>query len=333
MARENAQHRRVREVLAKMEPEIRKAFVEAMAKVTSAVDRKALIAALNAGNIEQAVDLLRINQALLTPLFEAMRSGFIVGGTLVAADLPKGLSGSFGFNGRHIRAEGWVTQHVGGFIQGIETDTLAMTRTIIREGIENGTSSAKLAREITGRVVGRTRVGGYMGLTSQQTDSIIRGRSDLLSGDPKRMKRYMKLKQRDKRFDAQIKQAIKSGKSIKGSTLDRIMEAHKSKALAYRGKVIARNEAHTSLAAGREEGYQQLLDNPEIESVSVRWQHNLSIEPREDHVAMSGTVIHLGETFDFSDASMKHPHDPAGGPKHSVACRCIAVYRAKRKRD
>lgn len=333
MAKHTAQERRVRDALSRLEPEIAKAWAEVLTKATMAVDRRALIAALSAGDIERAVSITKIDPAVMTPLYEAVRGGFIAGGNLVAADLPNGLSGSFAFNGRHQRAETWVAQNVGGMIQGIESDTLEVTRNVIRRGIENGTAAPKLAREITGRMVGRKRVGGYLGLTSEQTDSIVRGRSDLLSGDPARMNRYMTLKQRNRQFDPMIKMAIKAGKPMSGADLDRIIDAHKSKAAGYRGRIIARTEARGAIAGGRDEAYQQLQSNQEVEAVTIRWQHNLSQVPREDHVAMSGTVINQGETFDFSGVAMKYPHDPAGGAEHNISCRCIGVYRTRLVKD
>lgn len=321
MARETAQSRRIKAALAKLEPAIRQAFIDAIKAAAGAVDARALAAALDAGQLERAAELLRINKALLFPLDEAIRGGYMAGGALVMADLPRGLSGAFGFDGRHVRAEEWTRRHVGDLIQGIEDDTRDMTRRVIREGLERGESGASLARQITGRKIGQTRVGGYLGLTAQQADSIIAGRAKLLSGDPALMREYRRLKLRDKRFDGMIRKAIEAGKPIRGADLDRIMESHRNKALAYRGKLIARNEAHTALAAGREEGYRQMLENPEVEAVTKRWQHGLSREPREDHKAMDGTVLDFDEAFVMGDRTrMMHPHDPAGGAAHSAHC-------------
>jgi hypothetical protein len=224
-----------------------------------------------------------------------------------------------------------VAEKAASLIQGITAETEAMARAVLRQAGQ--VPSRKLATEITGRVVGQRRAGGFIGLTEQQADSIIRGRSALQSGDPSQMRAYLDLKLRDRRFDGAIKKAVREGRAIKGAELDRIMEAHKSKALAYRGRVIARNETHTALAAGRDETHRQMLERPDVAAVTKRWQHNLSEHPREDHQAMDGTVIGFGETFNFADAAMKHPHDPAGGAKHSIGCRCIAVYRVELERD
>jgi len=91
---------------------------------------------------------------------------------------------------------------------------------------------------------------------------------------------------------------------------------------------VARNETFTAQASGRNEGWQQVLERPDIDGVTVRWQHNLSQKPREDHVSMDGTIIQIGGDFIMDDGTaMSYPHDPRGGPIHSNGCRCIAVYR------
>ena len=337
-----AQPRRVREAVAKLEPSIRKAFEQAIQQAAGAVDQRALLELLEAGQIERAVELLRINRAMLFPLDEAIRAGFIIGGTMVAADLPRGISGRFGFDGRHVRAEAWVREHVGDLIQGIERESIETTRRVIREGIEAGRSSGVVAREITGRKVGTRRVGGYLGLNSDQTDQVLRARSIL--SDPEQIRSYFakdaktgrmkpRYKLSDRRFDARIKKAIAEGRALSGKDLDDVIEAHRSKALGYRGRVIAKDQAHTALAEGRMEGYRQMLDRPEVETVTKRWVHGLSENARLDHAAMNGTVIDFNEDFEMADGTrMSQPHDPRGGAKHSLGCKCTCFFRVRFRR-
>lgn len=332
MAPTISQQRQIEELLKQYGPQIAKAFLSAMAKARSAVDQKAVIAALDAKNLEGAVQLLRIDQSTMFELHEAIRATFVGGGQLVGPTLPMAIRGSFSFNGRHLRAEAWMANEGAALIQGIEADSMEVTRRVITAGLQEGQSSATIARQITGtlnRITGR-REGGALGLTTQQADSIISGRTKLASGDPALMREYLGLKQRNKLFDPQIRKAITEGRAITGSQLDKIITAHQSKALKYRGEMIARNEAFTAQAAGRDEAYRQLLDRNDVVDIEMRWQHNGALEPRLDHLAMNGTVISLrkGELFNFPDGiSMKHPHDPAGGAKHIINCHCIAIGR------
>jgi hypothetical protein len=341
MARPNAQQRQINALLAKLEPAVQEAFNVAIQAARRQVNVTALIEALDRGDLGAAVRLLQLPQGVLFPLEDAIRAAYVEGGKMVAIAAPSAL---IGFNGSTPGAVAWLQELSSTRIQGIVDDTLEATRAALVAGRDQGMGSKAIARMITGTKQGTQRVGGILGLTTQQTDSIMGkyddvgrlismgGRQKLASGDPKLMREYLNLKLRDRRYDAQIKKAIAEGRAITGPQLDKILEAHKSKALAYRGKLIAKNETFSALEAGRMEAMGQALANPDVEGVSVRWQHNLSEFPREDHVAMSGTVIQLGEYFVFPDgARMKHPHDPAGGARHSVGCRCIAIYRVRMK--
>lgn len=329
-----AQERELRDALAKLEPKIRRAFDEAIARAALSVSQAELATLIEAGQIEDAVQLLRLDQSLFWPLHEAIRGGYVTGGNLGGKIAPRGLSGWFGFNGRHPRAEAWVQENGAELIQGITEEGVETTRRVIASGLSEGRSSLAVAREITGKMVGKKRVGGYLGLTAQQADSIISGRSKLYSGDPDLMRAYLRLKLRDKRFDKTILKAIREGRAIVGRQLDQIMDAHRSKALGYRGRVIAKHQARQALAAGREEGIEQLRDNPEVETVTARWQHNRSLEPRLDHQAMHGTVIEAGEHFEFPDGTrMRRPHDDGAPAGHTIGCNCMVIYRVRLRRD
>lgn len=335
MAPTISQQRQIDALLAQYTPRVREAFYAAIYGARANVNAADLIAALQAHDIERAVQLLRIEQGVLFPLDDAVRSAFIAGGQSVVA--PRGLSGAFSFAGRHWRAEQWAQLLGSTLIQGIQDDTLAMAQSVITAGLQEGFSPQKVQRELTGtlnRITGR-REGGFLGLTAQQADSIIAGRAKLASGDPAAMREYLQLKLRDRRYDAMVKRAIKDGKPVAPADLETVITAHKNKALKYRGEMIAKNETFSAQAAGRDEAYRQMMDRADVADVTARWQHNLSQVPRLDHVAMDGTVISLkrGEVFQFPDVAMKHPHDPAGGAKHSVGCRCIAVYRVVLERD
>lgn len=341
--KDGGQRKRFEDALRGVEVAIRKLFIEAFTKNIAAINERALIEALKAGDILKAAEIVRMTSAQMFVLQEAVRSGFILGGGMISTDLPRAIRGRWGFNGRHLRAEQWIQRNGVDLIGGITEDTDRVVRKAITEGLQEGRSHQRIARDITGRRVGNKRVDGFLGLSSDQTDHVLRARQML--SDPNQIRNYFtrdratgKLKPRyrlsDRRYDRLVQRAISEGRALKPAELDKVMEAHRAKALGYRGKVIAKDQAHSALAAGREEGYLQVLENPEVETVTVRWQHNRSLEPREDHAAMNGTIIQLGEAFDFPDGTqMTRPHDPVGGAKHSVGCRCTGIYRVRLRRD
>ena len=331
MARLTAQQREVERLLSKLEPRVADAFADAIQAARRNVDFAALIEALERGDLNAAIRLLDVPQALLFPLEDAVRAAYIEGGQMVAVAAPQAL---IGFGGNTPAAQAWLREMSSTRIQGIQADTLEATRVALEAGRAQGMGSRELATMIVGKRVGNRREGGILGLTTQIADSIMSGRAKLLSGDPDLMAEYLNLKLRDRRYDRTIKKAIKEGRKLTVKEVDAILDAHKSKALAYRGRVIAKNETFTALEAGRYEAVRQALENPDVEGATKRWQHNLSLEPRLDHVAMSGTVIEFGQSFVLPDGvMMKHAHDPSAPISHTANCRCITVYRIRMRED
>lgn len=322
----------VEALLAGAEKQIREAFLSAVYAARGRVDLGALIDALERRDIEAAVEMLRFDQSLLWPLEEAVRGTFLQGGASVAGSLPAGLQGRFGFNGRHPRAEAIIRQIGAALVTAVEQEQIEAVRLVMTDAMETNRPAREVALDITGRMnrFTRQREGGIIGLTSQQTDWVINSRRDLNTLD----ERYFTRALRDKRYDATVRKAIKDGKPLAAADVDRIVNRYKDRMLDYRGKIVARNEAFSAQAAGRHEAYQQMLDMPEVATITKRWIHGFSREPREDHKAMNGTVLRFDEDFVMSDgARMAYPHDPRGGAKHSISCKCTVFYRAVPRKD
>lgn len=331
MARQTRQQREIERLLSQLEPRVAAAFADAIQAARRNVDFSALIEALDRGDLGAAIRLLDVPQGLLFPLEDAVRAAYIEGGQMVAIAAPQAL---LGFAGSTPAALEWLRNLSSTRIQGIKADTLDAVRAALVSGRDQGMGARELATMIVGKRVGNRREGGILGLTTQIADSIMSGRAKLLSGDPALMAEYLDLKLRDRRYDRTIKKAIKEGRKLTVKEVDAILDAHKSKALAYRGRVIAKNETFSALEAGRYEAVAQAIENPDVAGATSRWQHNLSLEPRLDHVAMSGTVVEFGQDFVFPDGTrMKYAHDPSGGIKHTAGCRCITVHRIRMRED
>jgi len=53
------------------------------------------------------------------------------------------------------------------------------------------------------------------------------------------------------------------------------------------------------------------------------WQTSASKDPREDHAAMSGETVGIGDLF---SNGMRWPGDPAGGPENNAYCGCSVAF-------
>ncbi len=243
-----------------------------------------------------------------------------------------------GFNARHDRAESWVRQHVGDLIEAIVADQKDAVRGFIEAGLQDGTGPQTLARQITGTMNRATglREGGILGLTSMQTDYVIRARHEL--NDPARMAHYFTRQRRDRRFDKIVRDAMAAGKPVAAADIDRIANRYKDRLLALRGENIARTEAITALRAGRHEGYLQLVDSGKVaESTIIRtWRAGRDGRTRFDHVILDKTEIRgLNTPFIAADGSrMSFPGDSSLGAMahNTINCRCNLDYQIDRRR-
>lgn len=321
------QDRLFRQLEDKYSREVAEAFRAVIQEHADSINLTALARAIDAGDMLEIEALLGFDQGRLFPLSEAIRNAFIAGGLSVAQT--SGLGAVFGFDGRHDRALNQIDRITGRLVEGIKSDTLVMVQGVVRAGIEAGTSGAKVARQITGTqnaVTGR-REGGFLGLNSQQTDAAIRARAELQNLD----RAYFGRKLRNRNFDAMVRKAIETGKPLSQADLDRVANAYKDRLLAYRGKVIARTEAHTALAKGAYEGYTQLEDAG-LGTVTKIWIHGFSSDFRPTHLsAAQAPARRLREPWLMEEGlPMQHPHDEAGGAVNSINCKCHLFYRVQR---
>lgn len=316
-------------LLAGLDKTVRAAFEDAIRRHAARINLVALADALRRGDIATAVEIAALKPRDVALISETLRGAYFSAGNLVGGNGP-GVLGLFQFDGTRPEAMAWAAQNSARLVTRLTEESRDAVRQTIAGGIDMNRPAQSVARDIAGKRVGSVRVGSIVGLTGPQAASIARARAGLSSGNPAALREYLKLALRDRRFDKQVRKAIKEGRGIQGADLDRMLEAHKVKALGYRGKVIAQAETFKAAAAGRDHSYRQMLELDGVTGVSVRWQHNLSAEPRVDHIAMSGTVVQIGQPFVFPDGTtMRYPHDDTAPARHVIGCKCIAVYRVQ----
>ncbi len=331
-------------LLARLEPDVAKAFLDAVAAASGAIDIKALTAAIASGRIEEAIRIVQQARALFFPLDDAIRAAYIAGGQFVMENLPtlrNPLNGTrilISFDGRHTRAEQWSRRQGELVIDAIIEGQGEAARTMITAGIQSNRSPSAIARDLAGRknLLTGKREGGIIGLNASQTDTLIASRQDLATGTPASLRRYLSRGSRDKSFDGTIKAVIDGRTTLEKDLLERIVESQKSKMLIARAKTIAQDQAYTALSAGQHEGWGQAIESGATKAgdVTKRWQHNHNVPARPDHQQMNGTVVTFNEPFQMPDGSrMQHDHDPAGGVRNVTNCHCSTFYRLRKGRD
>ena len=316
-------------LLRKYEPRVRDAFMAAILAARSSVNLAEVEAALSSGNLQRAVDLLTLDQALLFPLDLALVEAYVAGGQMIAQGAPA-RAGIFGFDGRHVRAEEWARKYVGALVREIVADQRVMLRQTIEAQIVAGRNPRAIAREITGRVdrLTQRRTGGYIGLTEHQARVAERARAELASLDPA----YFQRKLRDRRFDPTVRKAIAEGKPLPTAMVDKIAGRYRDGLLRNRGETIARTESITALRAGRREGIMQAVEQGVIRSDRLKrvWDATLDKRTRPEHAAQDGQAVEgMDAPHVLRDGSrMMYPGDASlGAPAaQTIQCRCFERF-------
>lgn len=202
-----------------------------------------------------------------------------------------------------------------------------MVRSVLLDSLQRGQNPRTAALELVGKVNRSTgkRQGGFIGLTDQQSGYVRNAQDELRNLN----RGYFSKSLRDKRYDATVGKAIKSGKPLPESVILRITGRYKDRLLKHRADGIAQTEMIDALRAGRHEGYVQLVESGAVveEQITREWDSTGDRVVRPDHQILDGQKVKgLTEPFLAPDGSrMMFPGDRSlGAPtKQTIRCRCF----------
>jgi hypothetical protein len=341
MARRGKDTRLFYELIRRFEPELRQAFEAAVADLRSGVDFPALLAALQAGNIEAAILALNIEPAVFQRYAAVQTGAYAEAGAVAMASirLPGMVSAGVRFDMSNPAAEAWIRDNVGREITRITDEQVQIVREVIGRGFAQGQGPLNIATDIAGRVgPGRVRQGGVLGLDGPRearlravTEAIktpegvqslvIQGRDGTLR------LRYTV----NPRSEQTILAAYRRGEAVGAAQQRTIADQFSNKLLRERAETIARTETAQAVMSSRRDAWTQVMSRRNIppEAVVKRWIHGGGVkEPRPHHVAMSGQEVRGIDTpFVFSNgASLQFAHDPNGAASEIINCGCNTEY-------
>ncbi|MEC3912179.1 hypothetical protein U5A82_17370 [Sphingobium sp. CR2-8] len=257
----------------------------------------------------------------------------------------------FRFDMQNPRAENRIRSEAATRVAGYVDEQVETARKVIADGFSRGEGPQTIATTIAGRVDpnSKRRQGGIVGLSDPQVGYVDSMRARLLSGDPDEMMKVLGrfdkggkwiegtgMTRRDRRYDGAIKRAIAAIAKGKPNPLtrDKIYELtakYSDRLLAKRADDIARTETAQGVMMARAEATKQALDKSGLDDAAVEkiWRHLGGLHHARDwHLAMNGkSVTGIDAVFHMPDGSlMLHSHDPQGGAKNNVACRCSTDF-------
>lgn len=320
-------------------PEIRDAFLEAVADIVDRAVLSEMIKAIESGDFETLCEVSGITPAVFDKVLTEIESVYSTAGENAISQWPKIVKTPTGifvpiFNMRNASVEKQLSDFSSDFITRITDEMKENVRTILTEGISRGENPRSTALNIVGRIDPTTkkRIGGIIGLSKNQVKWVIDVRKYLERLDDT----YLQLGLRDKRFDGIFKKAMATGERLSLEKIVQIVTAYEQKALKYRADMIARTETLEAINRAEAMVIQQAIDEGKITKNMVRkwWDDTGDARTRHSHLEMGkkyskDKAIPVDEPFIFPNGERcMYPGDTSMGlgPKEIINCRCKVQY-------
>lgn len=339
-----SQARLFAQLIDTLEPAIHRAFMASVADLQANVDWRALLAALEQGNTEGAIEALHIAPAAWAEYSSAMTEAYAKAGASTAAQIRQMGIGGMGtrFNMTNPRAADWIAQNVATRVVGFSEEAVAVARGVIEAGYSRGMNPRGIAVDLAGRATGpgRNRAGGVLGLDGPRAARLQKvavgmrtpeGVQDLVTEhlDGSLSVRYRVNKATEQR----IIKAYRAGTAVPEAERIISERQYSNALLKDRADTVAETETANAVMSARNEEWHQLAESQGLDKSAVikTWRHRrgASKESRPDHIAMSGRSVRgLDTPFVFPDgARLRFAHDPAGGVRHNARCGCDTEFR------
>lgn len=317
-----AQRRLVIAALREQEHAVSRAYIDAVK------NKKIIISELEAkiANGDLFEDDLLLTDAELAPVIETLRAATIAGATLEGAAF---------FNANASAVTDYLQSTARKFLDDMNESTRAAVREVTAVGVQLGQNPRSIALDLAGRMEGRERVGGIIGLNAPQAQAVANARLNLASGNPEQMRKYLRNERRDRRFDGIVEKAISEGKPVAASDIDKIVTRYQSSLLKLRGETIARTEAGAALNFGRQTHAENIAAETGAE-VWKRWESGPDDGlQRESHTEANGQEVRSDKPFVVGGFELQFPCDYSLGADAGevINCRCSVSYEIRERKE
>jgi len=331
----------LQELLDQMEPQVRQAFLDAVADITDETVISALEKAIATGNIEYALSILNLDPVVFNQVADSVADIYKYAAVLTAeaaratVNPATGARVIFRFNVRSPPAEEWLRVTSSKLVVGLSNTARTTVRQTLSDGIAAGQGPRTTALDIVGRISATTgrREGGTVGLTPAMAKYVSNAKLELQSGDPAMLANYLTRVRRDARFDAKVHKAMKAGVPLPPEDVAKMIGKYSDSLLKLRGENIARTETLLSLHAGQSEAIRQMVSSGKVHETDVVkiWRTNRDGRERRSHYILHGKKVGFNSYFisPATGAKMLHPGDREHGAlgEDVINCRCHAEYK------
>lgn len=300
-------------LLAKIEPQIKRAFMEVILKLREPRSLKKIMELLREGKVEEASVFL---QKSITSFASTTVSYYSVAGQVAASTLSGLIDIAISFDQTNFRAVRIMQEARLRLISEMNADQIKAIREVLIGGIASGTNPTNLSKELKVSI----------GLSHSQVKAVANYRRLLELNTSESLRREL----RDRRFDRTIRSAISGEKILTTAQIDRMVERYADRQLKYRAETIARTEALRAVHLANQEVFMQAIDAGDLDAdtLTQTWVTAKDERVRGSHASMNGQKKKFGEKFISGNGYLlAHPGDPSAPGSEVINCRCILTIR------
>lgn len=342
------------DLIDRLTPDVQRAFLEAIGRITTQAQIRALEDAIRAGDASAVLRVLDLDRGQFTPLDRAFRDAYLQFGDWTMAGVAleatrQGARVTGYFDARNMRAERYMAEQSSRLItgpEGLMDDIRENVRRVLTDGMVAGTSPRTAALNLVGRIDPLTgkRAGGVIGMLPRDVDMALEMERGLIVGDKKQMARYLRSIENSKSLRdnvgvRRVANAYRNGEAVPAKDARAIITRWRGQVLRRRGETIARAELLGSGHHAQDEGLQQMVDSGKVrsEAIDEEWDASNDSATRDSHRFMDGQQRKFGEDFVTGLGNpARRPGDERLPPEDRIGCRCIKHIRinfAKGLRD
>lgn len=304
---------RLDEIIAKLEPRLRRVFMAAVANMRSATSLAELARLIEAGQIEDALVLVGRHLGLVA---DASGVGFSAAAQSTASYVAQRTGVFVSFDGTNTRAVATMRTARLRLIREFTDGQRDAVRVALTESLSRGANPRRAARAFRESI----------GLTAHQESAVWNYRRLLETRSRGALDRML----RDRRFDRSVEAAVRGDRVLKPAQIDRMVERYRERMLSHRAETIARTESLRAAHEGAEEALQQAVEQGELapDEVIRRWVTARDHRVRHSHRSMNGQTRPLGVPFDSGNGfQLRYPTDPQAPASETIRCRCVLTTR------
>lgn len=307
------------------EPKIARAMREGIQSLQARFSQQEIADMLENQGAEAVVAMMDqdVTNDALQPLSAAIAAAAMTGGE-TAAQVQETVTGARGqrvdfvFNTANPRVSEFARTQGSERIREVGNDIRAVTRQVVRDGINRGDNPRTTAR----------RIRESIGLTARQEQSVANYRAALENGDREALNRAL----RDKRFDRSVLAAIDRDRPLSQDQIDRMVERYRARYVKYRSEVVGRTESTRAVQGAQHELMESYVDEGKIAREQIRrfWHTAMDERVRSSHrqiPALNADGVGQNEEFQTPLGPLMYPGDPSGTAANVAMCRCAVFSR------